>query len=564
MTDDRDMGSPQDLAEHKLRTRPSVYCGHARRSGRLADGKDNDMEHNKNAVALSPSEAIATLVEYKRARAELDARLDGERSLWRAIYSGGGSSSWIFNSIVNKHADIVDAIPTCVCLPREPGDERDADVLSRIIPVICERTGFEQIYSDNSWEKLKHGTAVYGVFWNNSLEGGLGDVDIRAIDIDRVYWDAGVCDIQDSKNLFIVGFADVDELEGRYPQFNYEREREEEQSLLNSLYGSGGGDGKCLVVDLYYKKLCEDGEIRLHLCKLAGECVLYSSEADENMSEGWYQHGKYPVVIDRMYPIDGDVCGFGLISIGRSPQEYINRLDSNMLGYTDWASRVRFWAKRSLGVNEKDFLDLDKSIVEVEGDIDEEKLKQIEIGQIDDSVIDVKRLKIEELKEITGSRDVSQGGISGGVTAASAISILRESGAKSSRDGIAQSYRAYVSLISLIIELIKQFYDEPRIFRIIGDDGGREYLRFSGRSLREGGRRPHFDIEVSAMKKSPSESEQKNGFAKELYEKGAFKKENAEETLLMLELMDFEGVGRLRTMIKSRYGGDEKNDCGGV
>ena len=66
------------------------------------------------------------------------------------------------------------------------------------------------------------------------------------------------------------------------------------------------------------------------------------------------------------------------------------------------------------------------------------------------------------------------------------------------------------------------------------------------------------------MKKSPSESEQKNSFAKELYEKGAFKPENATETLMMLELMDFEGVGRLRAMIKSEYGQGGEVDSGRV
>lgn len=405
------------------------------------------MEYKKGAVEPLVSYAVSTLLEYKRARGELDARLDCERSVWRAIYEGGRSSSWIFNSIVNKHADVIDAIPTCVCLPREPGDEKDADILSRIIPVICERAGFEQIYSDNAWEKLKHGTAIYGVFWNNSLECGLGDVDIRAIDIDRVFWESGVGDVQESKNLFITGFADAEVLESIYPNFSYEKEKNADKTLISSLFGGTAGDGKCLVVDWYYKKIAENGETQLHLCKFVGEHVLYSSELDDSMRDGWYNHGSYPIVIDRMYPIDNDACGFGLISIAKSAQEYVNRLDSNMLSYTDWASRVRFWAKRSLGVNEKDFLDLDKSIVEVEGDIDEEKLRQIEIGPIDESVIDVKRLKIEELKEITGSRDVSQGGVSGGVTAASAISILRESGAKSSRDGIAQSYRAYVTII---------------------------------------------------------------------------------------------------------------------
>lgn len=520
---------------------------------------------NKEKVSAFPDviKAVSTLADYKRGKRELELRLSHEREVWKAVYSGSGSSSWIFNSIVNKHADVIDSIPTCVCLPREKRDEEDAEKLSKIIPVISERCNFEQTYSENTWNKLKHGSAIYGVFWNSSLEGGLGDIDIRSLDISSVYWEPGITDIEDSKNLFIVGYCDPEQLEMIYPHFNFERERESIDRVATSV-GLGVKDGeKCAVIDWYYKKYSQDGTPILHYCKFVGGCVLYSSESDEGCIDGWYEHGKYPIVFDNMYPQYSDVCGFGLISIADKPQEYINRLDENILGYSDWASRVRFWAKRSLGVNEKDFLDLDKSIVEVEGDIDEEKLKQIEIGALDDSIINVKLLKIDELKEITGSRDVSQGGISGGVTAASAISILREAGAKTSRDGIAETYRAYVKIMSLVIELIRQFYDGTRVFRIVGDTGEREYLEFCGRDIRgrDGCFRPFFDIEVSASKKSPTESKQKNEFAKSLYDAGAFDPENREQTLMMLELMDFEGVGKLKGSLRhaSEEDGNDKS-----
>ena len=510
------------------------------------------MNNEKICAFPDISEAIATLSAYKRGKRELEGRLTREREVWKAVYTGERSSAWIFNSIVNKHADVIDSIPSCICLPRERRDEDDAEKLSKIIPVISERCNFEQTYSENSWNKLKHGSAIYGVFWNPSLEAGLGDIDIRALDISSVYWEPGISDIEESSNLFIVGYADAKQLEAIYPHFIYANEREGITRVGASL-GLCTSDGdKCAVVDWYYKKYALDGAPILHYCKFAGNCLLYCSENDEGCRDGWYEHGKYPIVFDNMYPQYGDACGFGLISIASSAQEYINRLDENILGYTDWASRVRFWAKRSLGVNEKEFLDLDRSIVEVEGDIDEEKLKQIEIGSLDDSIIDIKRLKIDELKEITGSRDVSQGGVSGSVTAASAISILREASAKSSRDGIAETYRAYVKIMSLVIELIRQFYDGKRVFRIVGESGEREYLEFCGRDLRgrDGELRPFFDIEVSACKKSPTEAKQKNELAKSLYDAGAFRPENREQTLLMLDLMDFEGAGKLKSSLK--------------
>ena len=57
-----------------------------------------------------------------------------------------------------------------------------AKTLSSILPVVMEYNDFEQTYSDEWWEKLKHGTAVYGVFWNAEKENGLGDIDITTID----------------------------------------------------------------------------------------------------------------------------------------------------------------------------------------------------------------------------------------------------------------------------------------------------------------------------------------------------------------------------------------------
>ena len=91
------------------------------------------------------------------------------------------ASAWLFNSIANKHADAMDNYPEPVILPREYNDKDEAKALSSILPVILERNDFEKTYSDAWWYKLKTGTACYGVFWNNRLEKGKGDSDIKQI-----------------------------------------------------------------------------------------------------------------------------------------------------------------------------------------------------------------------------------------------------------------------------------------------------------------------------------------------------------------------------------------------
>jgi hypothetical protein len=260
-----------------------------------------------------------------------------------------------------------------------------------------------------------------------------------------------------------------------------------------------------------------------------------------------------------MYPEEGTCYGFGMISVAKQPQIYIDRLDANFMEYADWASKVRFWAKRSLGVNEQDFMDLDRRIVEVEGDIEEEKLRQIRIDTFDQGLLTLKKLKIDELKETTGNRDVSQGSLSGGITAATAIKALQEAGNKNARDVIAASNRAFVGVVTLVIELIRQFYDQTRTFRITKENG-HEYLCYDNKGilattvLQDGKetymRKPVFDIAVKARVADPLSREAANELALTLYEKGAFDPAQREQTLILLEMMDFDGIGKIRQMVK--------------
>ena len=203
-------------------------------------------------------------------------------------------------------------------------------------------------------------------------------------------------------------------------------------------------------------------------------------------------------------------------------------------------------------------MDLDRRIVEVEGDIEEEKLQQIRIDPFDQGLLTLKKLKIDELKETTGNRDVSQGSLSGGITAATAIKALQEAGNKNARDVIAASNRAFVGVVGLVIELIRQFYSEARTFRITGENG-HDFVAYDNRGilaqtvLEENGavylRKPVFDIAVKARVANPLTREAANELAMLLYEKGAFSPEQREQTLILLEMMDFEGIGRIRQLV---------------
>ena len=138
---------------------------------------------------------------------------------------------------------------------------------------------------------------------------------------------------------------------------------------------------------------------------------------------------------------------------------------------------------------------------------------------------------------------------------------MQEAGSKLSRDMLKSAYRAFAKECCLIIELMRQFYDEERIFRITGKSGESEFVRFSGQVLRAqparvvggvelGSHEPVFDIVVSAEKKSTFSRLSQNETAKECYQLGFYAPANADAALAALEMMDFEGIEKVRQRVR--------------
>lgn len=465
------------------------------------------------------------------------------------------TSAWLQNMISNKHADFMDNYPEPNVLEREPGDRKDAETLSAIIPVLHERNGFEKTYSDSSWYKVKHGCPAYGVFWDKNRDT-IGDIAIQQIDLLNLFIEPNIADIQDSRNLFIVDTVDVDVLKEQYPDL--------EGPLFDNKFLIGkyseenklSNENKAHVIDWYYKRLVTlpDGNVKrvLHYCKFTGDNILFASENDPTYQlRGWYDHGKYPIVLDPLFNIAGSPFGFGFLHIAKDPQLYIDKLYGGILQASIINSKPRYFYNRNAGMNMNEVTDLNKQFVGIDGNIDESNLRPFEKATIGQEVFQALGLKIEELKATTSNEDFSRGSTSGGVTAAAAIAALQEAGNKVSRDMIGGSYRAFREIVYFEIELIRQFYDEARAFRITGDSGV-SYVRLDNSNLKEkpleagdGSRVPIFDIKVKAQKRNPFSKASQNELAKELYGLGFFNPQLAEQTLGALELMEFEGKAKV-------------------
>ena len=535
---------------------------------KLFSKKQKPLKHLETITSDQVRNAADILAKYKNSKLNLEQRIVENEKWWKMqhwdlIRTKTGSepepaSGWLFNSIANKHADAMDSYPEPIVLPREQSDSEQAKVLSEILPVLLERNDFEKTYSDVWWYKLKSGTGCYGIFWNNTLESGRGNVDIRQIDILNLFWEGGIKDIQKSRNLFNVELVDNDILESNYPEVSG-KIGANTIDVARYLYDDTvDTTGKSAVVDWYYK-VKQGKKTVVHYCKFVGDTVLYASQNDPYYAgSGYYDHGLYPFVFDPLFTEEGTPCGFGFIDIMKDVQLYIDKLNQIIIKNAMQAGRRRFFISDNTGVNEEEFADWSKEFVHVAGNIDERNMREITVSQLDSGIINLLNQKIEEIKEVSGNRDVSTGGTISGLTAASAIAALQEAGNKLSRDMIKGSYRVFRNINYMIIELIRQFYNDERTFRITRENGGIDFVKYNSHfnSFMKD-RRPIFDVEVTSAKSSPFSKTIHNELAKELFAAGLFNPIRAQEAVICIEMMDFEGKNAVLDKIKANI---EMND----
>ena len=534
------------------------------------------------------------LKRYKEGKTRLEQRIIDNEQFWKLRHweqmekqgEGGNSgdpqpaSGWLVNCILSKHADAMDCYPSPTVLPREPDDRQEAQRLSRILPVILKKNQFKRTYSSAWWYKLKSGCAVYGVFWDGTKLGGLGDISVKRMDLLNLFWEPGVTDIQDSAHFFSTELRDNEKLLEEYPQLEGKLGRGS-MTLSRYLYDDTvDTSDKSLVVDWYYHTNVEGRKV-LQYCKYVGETVLYATENDTarptrtqmagvdeegrpvlqqvpcgpSMAQrGWYDHGKYPFVFDVLFPEEGTPCGYGYVDLCKSPQKQIDLMNQAILKNTLANATPRFFIRSDGAVNENEYA----PFVHTNGNLGADSIAPIHAGSLDSVYVAILNNKIAEMKETAGNRDVANGGTASGVTAGTAIAALQESSGKLSRNMIDDGYEAFADVVTLCIELIRQFYQLPRQFRLLGAMGTEEFISYDCSGLQPKAmddgvsvsyRVPEFDLEIGAEQESPYRTAEHNQLALQLFQLGFFREDLADQALRCLELMEFKNKDQLVRLI---------------
>ena len=516
--------------------------------------------------------AMNTLLRYRAGKSSVNRRVISAQQWWKLknweqirrekgikeTTAQPGNTGWLWNCIVGKHADAIDCYPEPIILPRAEDDKEEAKQLSKILPVVLEINDFEETFNACMWQKMQEGTGVYGVFWDNTKLNGLGDIAIKKVNILNLYWEPGVSDIQESNNLFFLSYVDMEDLENAYPEligklssaklFIEKYETDDNIDMTN----------KAVLIDWYYKKNI-GGRTVLHYCKFVGENCLYSSE-EEGLTEGFYNDGNYPFVFDPLYPVEGSPAGYGYVDIGKDVQSKIDLLSQAMTTNSVMRATPRYFTRKDGSINEAEFMDVTKPLIHTGGSLGQDALRPVEVQAMGGDAYNMLQQLIEEIKFITGNTDVNNGGVPSGVTAASAIAALKEDSGRSSKDSTKAAYRAYRKIIIMCIERIRQFYDIPRKFRIMGPSGEEEFTSYSNANLgvqqlialpgqEPALRMPVFDIEVRSQRENAYTKMSQNELALQFWGNGMLNPQMTDQAAIVLDMMEFRGKEELKKRI---------------
>lgn len=564
-------GMPVRTGEEESAYNLGARMGAQAMAGTMPAGQQTSRRMDEERII----QAERLLMEYKRGKTSVDKRIINAQDWWKLrnwmmienLYGIKGASTfkrctaWLWNCIVGKHAEAMDSFPEPIVLPRMEEDKAQAKILSEILPVVLQMNNFEEEYSKAQWQKFQEGTGAYHVGWDKTKLGGMGDISIRNISLLNLYWEPGVEDIQESENLFYVQIVDTKRLEQQYPNL---------KGKISSAYlkpaeyrkdDSVSVDGKSVLVDWYYHTWNGDRKV-LHYCQFVGHEVIYSTEA-KGMVNGLYEDGEYPFVLDPLYPVHGSPAGYGLIDICRDAQTDIDTLNQAMVLNAVVTSTPRWFVQQDGSINEDEYADWSNPFVHYTGTLDERNFRRIEATSIQGNALAMLDRKIEELKFISGNTDVQNGNTPQGVTAASAIAALQEYSGRGSKDSSRSSYRCTNKIYNMIIERIRQFMDIPRQFRILGINGQEMFISYSnaqlkeqqltgGLNLEEGMRRPVFDIEVRSQRETAYTKMSENELAIQLRQLGVFDPQTTDQSLMMLDMMDFRGKEEIMNKIRQQ------------
>lgn len=404
----------------------------------------------------------------------------------------------ITSCIENIKADLMDEFPEAVIMPDVAGDapQITAKVLTKVIEQELDACDWEKEYNDSLQDFLQDGWTVYETGHDPMANNGLGGAFLRYITNKNFMCDPQTPNLQDGRACFVIDIKPYDWFKQHYPEI-FPFMTPDEGFIEADRVGSTTEPtfAKSIrLIEMWVKEFDpKEKSAAVHFVRVAGHQVIEDSKL--TYERGYYENGKFPFRICRLYPQKGSALGLGICDLFKDTQRYADKLNNILLENALRARKPKLFVHEGMIQNMDDARDFSREVVEVQGNI-EAAVKWMETAPLPSYIMNFAQLMQQSIKNEAGSNDQSRGQTAGGVTAASAITALQDMSTKRSRMEARELQRGFKECVRMMVEIMREKDIVPR--EIIITLGGQTVpVPFDSRSLyRDDGKGGRVPIEA--------------------------------------------------------------------
>lgn len=377
------------------------------------------------------------------------------------------------STLNNMVADQMDNMPEAFLRPERPELAQVAEDLTDVIRFVLDENDYEAVHRERVEDCFVTGTSVLQVLWDESMDGGTGNVSIIRWPIEGLLWDPMAETIQDARAVMKISWHPLSWYKGHFseaaPYIGPDVFGTSEVGVPDAWKKkTAGEEDMAMLIEYWYRLFDADTRTyAIHVAYAAGRALLYCSEKEH--PKGLYKHGQYPFVLDVFTKVRGMPVGVGVVSELAPMQRYINRY------YHYFDVNMRMAAKGRLLVNRNSQIDLsalsDWNTDIIQGNaIDDKSVHWLQTQLFTGAATGVAIQLQTDMKQDSGQNQFTRGETAGGVTAASAIASLQEAGNKTTRLRTGVFQQGFKRVVEQVLWLVAQFYTRDKARMIVGAD----------------------------------------------------------------------------------------------
>lgn len=425
------------------------------------------------------------------------------------------------STIENCVADQMDNMPEALMLPERPELQDVATDMTDVVRFVLDQNSYEEYHHDRAEDFYVAGTAVTQVVWDDLMDNGNGNIAVVRYPIESMVWDPLAEDIQDARALLKLSWHPLSWYTEHYPdQAQYVGDDSQQHNNVavpeSALTLVDQHEGKAMLIEYWYRRFdAEKKKYTINVAYLAGGALL------EDYTDV-YAHGKYPFVFDAFSKIPGQPVGESMVYALTPMMRYINRyahyIDENLR----FSSKSRMLAREGSGIDTGALADWSKNIVTGKS-ISEDDVRWFDTKPLSGMATQQMLQFQNDMKMDSGQNQFSRGEVTGGITAAAAISALQESGSKITRMRTSQLSAGFKKIVEQIMWLVAEFYTEDRKRLVIGENMQTREVNMNAVHLMDPGKQagttmpPPYTVQIQVQRRNPMRVQAQNDLMIQAY-----------------------------------------------